>query len=171
MDMLKHAWDGYQQAFTAQRKLIEKDIKRRQSDIDALLERYMQTDNVTIQKALEVKISQQEQNKLTLKEKHRKTTKPKADFETQARTLLDFLLSPYNIWDKSDQATKRTLLKLIFGGHLVYGKKTGARTLDTPYLFKVIQELKDHVKKNSDTEGQMVRPRSVKPIIKIVLLQ
>jgi len=163
MDMFKEAWLKFQSIVDNHRKTINASISALEDDIEKLVSRLIETDNQTIIKAIEKKISKLEQDKLVLIEQRDNTSKPKRDFASQARTAIEFILNPYNTWVNGDFYTRRVVLKLGFGDHLHYHKETGARTKGLPYLFEVIQGFSKGENGEDTPMCEMVRMAGLEP--------
>ena len=165
MDLFKDAWDQFQNAVTHRRKTFNDSIRALEAEMDKLVTRLVETENQTIIKAIEAKISKLEQDKLILIEKRDDNAAPKRDFAAQARTAVEFLLNPYNTWKNGDFYTRRVVLKLAFGDHLHFHRDTGARTTGLPYLFETIQRFRGKAHDVNTPMYDMVRPRRLKSLL------
>jgi len=130
--MFRHAWDirsaqSQQDAKTGAQQIAEID-----KQIDALLDRIVETQNATVIRAYETKIDAMEKEKIILQEKQLKKPAYKAtlgrDFDEMLELSLHFLANPWKIWERGDIDLRRMVLKLAFADRLAYCRETGPRT-------------------------------------------
>ncbi len=135
-------WWNYRQAQIAQRgQSMEKEIRKLDQSIEQLMDRLIETDSQTMIKAYEKRIKQLETDKAVLIEKSTQSLRPMRSYDAALRTALDFIASPYKLWDSGRLSDRRAVLKLAFPGGFQYHRNTGLRTAETPLPFKVLGRL------------------------------
>ncbi len=135
-------WWNYRQAQIAQRgQSMEKEIRKLDQSIEQLMDRLVETDSQTMIKAYEKRVKQLETDKAVLIEKSTQSLRPMRSYDAALRTALDFIATPYKLWDSGRLCDRRAVLKLAFPGGLQYHRNTGLRTAETPLPFKVLGAL------------------------------
>jgi site-specific DNA recombinase len=69
-------------------------------------------------------------------------TFPERSFDEMFELAMNFLSSPYKIWEKANCTLKRVVLRLVFASPVEYDRKEGVRTLNTTLPFKALDYLK-----------------------------
>ncbi len=147
-------WWNYRQAQIAQRgQSMEKEIRKLDQSIEQLMDRLIETDSQTMIKAYEKRIKQLETDKAVLIEKSTQSLRPMRSYDAALRTALDFIASPYKLWDSGRLCDRRAVLKLAFPGGLQYHRNTGLRTAETPLPFKVLGGLTGKQIELAEREG------------------
>lgn len=135
-------WWNYRQAQIAQRgQSMEREIKKLDSAIEQVMDRLIETDSQTMIKAYEKRIKQMETDKAVLVEKSTQSLRPMRSYDAALRTALDFIASPYKLWDSGRLSDRRAVLKLVFPGGFQYHRNIGLRTAETSLPFKVLGRL------------------------------
>ena len=136
--MFKDIWN--QRVKQAEQSLIsaKSQIRAIEKQIDALLMRIVDADSSTVIRAYEGKIAELEQNKLRLVDQISNFTKPSADLNKKLELALQFLASPWKLWENGEIALRRIVLKLAFKDPLQYHLNEGARTTNLSLPFKVL---------------------------------
>ena len=135
-------WWNYRQAQIAQRgQSMEKEIRKLDQSIEQLMDRLIETDSQTMIKAYEKRVKQMETDKAILVEKSSQSMRPMRSYDAALRTALDFIASPYKLWDSGRLSDRRAVLKLAFPGGFQYHRNRGLRTVETPLPFKVLGRL------------------------------
>lgn len=136
--MFRTAWNIRSAQSKQDMQTIEQQIAEIDKQIDALLDRIMETDNATVIKAYEQKIDGMEKQKIILQEKQGKQASPHRDFDDMLELSLQFLSKPWKLWESGDITLRRTLLKLAFTDRLSYCRETGPRTPQFSIPFKAL---------------------------------
>lgn len=132
-------WWNYRQAQITQRgQSMEKEIRKLDQSIEQLMDRLIETDSQTMIKAYENRIKKFETDKAVLVEKSTQSLRPMRSYDAALRTALDFIATPYKIWDSGRLSDRRAVLKLAFPSGFQYHRNTGLRTAETPLPFKVL---------------------------------
>lgn len=142
--MFKHAWN--QRSDQAQEILEsnQRQIKAVEKQVETLLERIMESSNVTVIRAYEGKIAELEHSKIILAEQLAKQAEPKGSFEGKLEPVLTFLSNPWKLWETGNIALRRTVLKLAFADRIQYDRNQGPRTPEIALPFKVLDMFADH---------------------------
>jgi DNA invertase Pin-like site-specific DNA recombinase len=164
MLMFKRAWEQMCDKVDAYTKSSEKALKDCQTQIDSYLSRLVETENQTVANALEGKITQLERKKLLLSEKKALRPKKRRPFDESLRTAMNFLLNPRDCWVLGDAHTRRTMLRLAFGGGLSYDIKGGVRTAQIAKPFQLIQRLSSMGSGKNMPEFEMVGGNGFEPL-------
>ncbi len=123
---------------------FKKQVKRLDKQIEQLLDRIVETDNKTVVKAYEKRITGLEKERILASEKAAKSSKPKHKFEDVLELSMGFLANPQKLWDSEHLISKRTVLKLAFADRLVYDRNKGYRTPKISMPFKVLRDISDN---------------------------
>ncbi|MXP26088.1 hypothetical protein GRI39_08570 [Altererythrobacter indicus] len=118
-----------------------------------LLDRIVDASSDSVVKAYEQRIAKLEREKLVWQEKSAKLGKPKHTFSEMFEHTLRFLANPSKLWENGDIIGRRTTLRLLFSGHLVYCRNEGFRTPETSNVFKALGEFSVSGKAMAETEG------------------
>ncbi len=122
-------------------------------DFAKVSDRLLETDSQTMIKAYEKRIKKFETDKAVLVEKSSQSMRPMRSYDAALRTALDFIASPYKLWDSGRLCDRRAVLKLAFPGGLQYHRNTGLRTAETPLPFKVLGGLTGKQIELAEREG------------------
>ncbi len=116
---------------------IKKDIIKTDKQIDQLLNRIVETENLTVVTAYEKKIAMLEKQKLISAEKLQNKEKPRHAFDELFELALQFLANPWNIWNSGQLHLRRVVLRLAFSRRISYHRSEGFRTPQATEPFKV----------------------------------
>jgi hypothetical protein len=119
-------------------RTIKLQITGIERDIEKTLNRLMDTNSQTVIGAFERKVEQLEKEKAVLTEKAVKQAHPKCSFEEQLEPALEFLTSPWKLWESGDIALRRLVLKLAFADRIKCCRNHGARTPEIALPFKAL---------------------------------
>ncbi|MEM7547696.1 MAG: recombinase family protein [Pseudomonadota bacterium] len=125
-------------------RALESQISDIERQIEGLMDRIMDASSATVVAAYEARLEKLERQKLELMEKVENTAPEKADRVSAFEPAMEFLVNPWNIYEKGSFALKRVVLKLVFLEGLRYNRKSGVRTAKTTFPFKVLGEIFDH---------------------------
>ena len=121
-----------------------------------VVDRLIEADNGAIIKAYEQKVSDLERQKLILKEKVAKCGTPARDYQSTFQTALKFLANPWNLWESGRIEDRRAMLKLVFGGKIVFDRFSGFQTPEISLPFKALGRI-------SGAEKEMVPQKGLEP--------
>jgi len=136
--MFKNAWDARLGQVQDTSKLVRRQIAETEKQIEGLIERIMKTNNDAVISAYETKINDLERSKHRFVENFDKQVPARGRFEEVLELSLEFLASPWKIWDSGDFALRRVLLRLAFTGGFSYHRNEGARTPEISLPFKAL---------------------------------
>jgi len=118
-------------------KASTKEILKLDADISNLVDRLSMTNNDSVASAIERGITEKEEYKKTLQNKHSLIDKKDINFETAVNGVLDFISNPYDAWITGDLIQKSRIQKLVFVRPLKYSKLKGFGTAEMSLPFSV----------------------------------
>ncbi|WP_373086912.1 recombinase family protein [Sneathiella sp.] len=136
--MFKDAWDMRLVETHDAKETIVKQLQDIEKQIEGLLDRIVDASSPSVIGAYEGRIAKLEREKILLNEQTRRIIPPKGRFEEFIELSLEFLSTPWNIYDNGDLLLKQTVLRLAFSEPLRYSRKEGYRTIETAFPFKVL---------------------------------
>nr|WP_276204882.1 MULTISPECIES: recombinase family protein [Pseudoalteromonas] len=136
--MFSKLWEHRERSAQEHKSSLEKSMKKLDREIEQYLDRIIDTQSSTVIKALEKRIEQMEQRKLLLEEQFTNAGQPMKPVDEMYRTALEFLSSPYKIWENGGLAEKRAVLKLTLNQRLSWDEKGMYRTPNFSLPFKVL---------------------------------
>ena len=110
-------------------------IRRLEKQIAQLLDRIVEASNDSVVAAHEKRSAKLEREKVLALEKLSATGKPKHTFEEWFERAMRFLANPWHVWDSSDLAMKKAVLRLAYAEPLPYCRNQGPRTPNLPFHF------------------------------------
>lgn len=155
--MMKDLWNRRQANVASQTKALKAALVKVEEQIDQAVERIVETTVPAVMRALEEKVQRLENDKLLLREKIANSATPPGDFERRLRTGLDFVSSPWKLWETGRIEDRRAVLKLTFAHSLRYKRGEGFRTPSMTLPFKVLGDF-------FSGEMEMARPKGFEPL-------
>lgn len=131
-------WEQRAAAAAQRRKTMSAEISQIDRKLEQLIDRIVATESATVIKAYEREIDGLERRKLLLTEKAGQCGRPLKSYDDTFRTTMDFLASPWKLWESDRLEDKRTVLKLAFAERLTYRRGEGFRTPEISMPFKVL---------------------------------
>ncbi len=132
------------------------EIGRIERKLSQVVDRLVEADSSTIVKAYEKRVEELERQKLILTEKIAKCGTPARDYQSSFQTALKFLANPWNLWESGRLEDRRAMLKLVFGGRIVFDRFEGFQTPEISLPFKALGAI-------SGPKKDMVRPAGLEP--------
>lgn len=129
-------WDQRAAAAAQRHKTMSAEISQIDRKLEQLIDRIVATESTTVIKAYEGEIDGLERRKLLLTEKVSECGRPLKSYDETFRTTMDFLASPWKLWESNRLEDKRTVLKLAFAERLTYRRGEGFRTPEISMPFK-----------------------------------
>ncbi len=136
--LFKDMWNEQLAQTANTEKSFKQQIGKLDKQIEQILDRIIDSDNPTVIKAYEKKISNLEKEKLLAEEKAVKNIGPRHKFEDVLELSMSFLANPQKLWASDHLISKRTVLKLAFSDHLTYQLNEGYRTPKMSLPFSVL---------------------------------
>src|SRR5690606_12707927 len=99
---------------------LKGNIAQIEKQIEALLDRIVDSGNTTVIAAYEKRISKLEREKVLAQERLATNGKPRLTLEESFEHALAFLSSPWSLWRNSDLIGRKTVLRLAFLEPLAY---------------------------------------------------
>ncbi len=136
--MFRDIWDARIAQAADASKTLKKDIHKIETQIEALLDRIVESTTSSVVAAYEKRIGKLEKEKILLQETMAKSGQPVRTLEESFELALRFLSSPWNIWKNSSLPWQKTVLRLAFAEPVRYCRNQGVRTPKTSFPFKVL---------------------------------
>ena len=138
----------------AQMRLEIGQIERKLAQV---VDRLVEADSGAIVRAYEQKVDELERQKLILAEKIAQCGTPARDYQSTFQTALKFLANPWNLWETGRLEDRRAMLKLVFGGNIVFDRFEGFQTPEISLPFKALGAI-------SGAEKEMVPATGFEPV-------
>ncbi len=159
--MFADAWEArLADAHTAKAEFTRR-LKAVDEQIEGLLDRVVEASSPSVVSAYEGRIAKLEREKIILKERANRSVPPKGHLEEFIELSLRFLANPWNIYEKGGVDIRHAVLRLAFTQPLKYCRKTGYRTPETSFPFKVLAGF-------SGQNGEMVPPEGIEHLYLVV---
>ena len=113
-EMFRDAWDMRLAQASEAKKTLKAQIGKLEKQIDQLLDRIVDANSDSVVSAYEKRIAKLEREKLLAQEQLAKTGSPRHTLEESFEHAMSFLANPWKIWNNSDYALKKTVLRLAF---------------------------------------------------------
>ena len=136
--MFEELWNHRLDFQRSRRRSLEAQVVKTQRQIEQLLDRIVEAESSTLIGAYEKRIQALERDKLAMQEKIASCGRPVRGFDETFRTAMDFLSSPWKLWDSQALEDKRAVLKLAFADNLAWVRNEGFRTAKTTLPFNVL---------------------------------
>ncbi|MCR9089229.1 MAG: recombinase family protein [Rhodobacteraceae bacterium] len=137
-DMFTDLWDMRHARAELERKTLEAQAAKIDKDIEALVDRLIETASPSVSQRIEARVSQLEREKLLIAEQ---IEKPLPNSGTAAELFehaLLFLANPWKIWEKGSLQVRRMVLRLVFAEPISYSPEQGVRTPKTTIPFRYL---------------------------------
>ncbi len=131
--MIRDLWDAKLGTSREEKTLLRVEIGNLEKNVTQLLERVIEAESTAIIRAYEGKIEALERKKLILLEKVEKCGTPARDYQSSFQTALKFLSNPWNLWETGRIEDRRAMMKLVFGGRIIFDRKSGFQTPDISF--------------------------------------
>ncbi|MGJ8530093.1 recombinase family protein, partial [Maritalea sp.] len=136
--MFKDAWNGRLSVMQTERLEWKRRANAAEKDILKLVDRILETESQTVQKAIEAKIEKLEREKIVLVEKAAEPLPNVGRFEECIELALQFLSRPWDIYKNGSFAVRQTVLRLVFSQPLTFTPDGVYGTIKTTLPFKVL---------------------------------
>ncbi len=136
--MFEFAWDLRQGRSKEIKVEINRQIDELDSKIAKLVDRVVDSDVPRITEAYEKRIEEMEQQKLIMVEKRENGAGPKHTFSQMFELAMNFLSSPWKLWESGDLTLRRMVLKLAFPEPIEHDRKTGCLNPKKATIFSVL---------------------------------
>lgn len=156
-EMFQDFWKKRANAGRERITLMRVEIGQIERKLAQVVDRLVEADSGAIVRAYEQKVDELERQKLILAEKIAKCGTPARDYQSTFQTALKFLANPWNLWESGRLEDRRAMLKLVFGGKIVFDRFEGFQTPEISLPFKALGRI-------SGAEKEMVRPTGFEPV-------
>ena len=155
--MFKDLWESRLASGEARARTLKTELEKTGKQIEQFLDRIADTNIPSVISTYEKRILNLEEQKILISEKIENSGQPIRGFDETLRTSLEFLASPWNLWDSERLEDKRMVLKLAFADRLTYVRNEGFRTANPTLPFKVLAGF-------AGSKGSMVEARGIEPL-------
>lgn len=155
--MLRSWWDSLLANGDGQRKALNAQLAKVEREIGTFLERIVDAKVPTVIAAYEERIAKLEDEKIVIRERAAKVSRPASNFDDVVRTAVAFLANPCNLWRSGRLEDRQAVLKLTFADRLRYTRNQGFRTADLSLPFKVFGGFEGG-------ENKMAHPTGFEPV-------
>jgi site-specific DNA recombinase len=155
--MFKELWEHRLSQGEAQAKALSAQLVKIERQVSQFLERILDASVPSVIGAYEDRVRKLEEDKLVIKERMANVARPASSFEDTLRTALDFISSPWNLWNSERLEDRRAVLKLTFADRLRYMRNEGFRTAKLSLPFNVMGGI-------LGGENKMARPKGFEPL-------
>ena len=155
--IFRDLWDRRTHESRERRAALKTEANGVDKKINQILDRIVEAENTTVIKAYERKIDELEREKLVLAEKISKCGTVAKSYDEALQTSLDFISSPWNLWETGDLADRRAMAKLVFADKLIYRRENGFQTPEISLPFKALRDF-------SVTDKEMAHPTGFEPV-------
>ncbi len=136
--MFEDLWNRRLTQAESQSKALSAQLVKVERQVAQFLERILDASVPSVVKAYEERVRKLEEEKLLIKERMANMSRPARSFDETLRTALEFIASPWKLWDSKRLEDQRTVLKLTFADQLRYARNKGFRTANLSLPFNVI---------------------------------
>ena len=136
--MFRGAWDQRQAQSHQAVKALQDSIKGIDKQIEALVDRIVESTTGAVVTAFEERIATLERKKVLANERLLSAGRPRHAFEESFEHAMRFLSSPWKIWTSGSLALKKTVLRLAFAERISYCRNQGLRTPEIAMPFKAL---------------------------------
>lgn len=155
--IFRDLWDRRTKESKERRAALKLEAVSVDKKIGQFLDRIVDADNTTVIRAYERKIDELEREKLILAENIAKCGTVARGYDEVLQTSLDFIASPWNLWETGNLEDRRAMAKLVFADHLIYCRENGLQTPEISLPFKALKEI------SAPKEG-MAHPSGFEPL-------
>ncbi|WP_082239345.1 recombinase family protein [Rhizobium leguminosarum] len=155
-DIFREKWEKQSVGSRERIALLQQEMSSTGKSIELLIDRIANSPNRELIEAYEARLVDLQRKKAELSEKILNTGQKLPDFDSTLRTALDFLASPWKLWETGNLEDRRILRKLVFTEHLRYAPESGFRTAETTLPFKVLADI-------AARNVEMVGPEGLEP--------
>jgi site-specific DNA recombinase len=155
--IFRDLWDDQASKAKERKKAMAKELTEIDRKVAQVVDRIVDAESKTVIGALEKRLDEMEQRKLLLAENIAKCGTPVRDYDESFRTSMEFLASPWILWESDSLEDRRAAVKLTFSDQLKYDRKTGFRTPEISLPFKALRGI-------SDDNEVMAHPKGFEPL-------
>jgi site-specific DNA recombinase len=154
--IFRDLWDDQAGKAKERKKAMTKEVIEIDRKAAQVVDRIVDAESKTVIGALEKRLDELEQRKLLLAENIAKCGTPTRDYDETFRTSMEFLASPWILWESDLLEDRRAAVKLTFSDQLKYDRKEGFRTPQISLPFKALRDI-------CDCNEVMARPAGFEP--------
>ena len=138
--MVRHVWDARLEQTKTLKASLTKHIHEADRQIEKIMDRLLATTNDAMIHRYETKINGLERDKARYTDQITHLDAPKTDtYQAALEPALKIVTNPWKLWEISDIALRRLILKLAFAERLNYDRNTGPRTAKISIPFRALE--------------------------------
>lgn len=138
--MFSHCWDLQLRQAQETVKHYGDQARQLESEIEKVVDRMLEVSNPRALKAFEDRIERLEQEKLIARERASKKPLPQRPFAEMFELSLQFLSSPYKIWENGHSEVRQLVIRLAFSRPLTYDRETACLNSEKSCIFKFLED-------------------------------
>ena len=154
--MFSKIWNVRCEGLKTQHEKRGETIATLDTKISVLIKRIVDSTSDRVISAYEKEIDSLEAQKRLLTDQAEHALEPSKPFETAFRAAMEFLSSPWKLWESGDYQQKRLLLKLAVPNPIPYCKENGFSNREFSLPFSILGGM--HMQKN-----KLVGPEGFEP--------
>ena len=154
--MFSKIWNARCAGLKDQHKKRGESITALDAKISVLIKRIMASTSERVVDAYEKEIDVIEAQKRLLTDQAAQALEPAKPFEIAFKSAMEFLSSPWELWDSGDYQQQRLLLKLAVPKPIPYCKENGFSNREFTLPFNILGDLSMH-------ENKLVGPEGLEP--------
>jgi site-specific DNA recombinase len=139
--MFRDLWDQREEAMKKHGQSMKAELSQVERKIEQLMDRLVEADSESVIRAYEKRIGSLERERLVMREKIEKCGKLIDTYEESFEHSMNFLSSPWKIWENGSIEHRQTVLKLAFADQLSYDREHGFRTPEISLPFKALGDI------------------------------
>ena len=155
-DIFRTTWDSRASSANQTRIQLQREKGEVGRQINLFVDRILATSLPEVTSAYEQRIRDLKLRQAEIEEQLRVCQGQQPDFDETFRTAIDFLASPWKLWDSDRLEDRRAVLKLTFAGNIQYCKEQGFRTAETTLPFNMLEAIRTQ-------ESGLVEPIGIEP--------
>ena len=144
--LFRKRWDEAETKVKETRASMKLEIAAIEKQVAQFLDRIVASDSDAVIGAYERKIEELERKKLVIAEKTARCGTVARSYDESLRTALEFLGSPWKLWENGSLEDKRIVQKLVLASHLEYDWNGYVRTAELSLPFKMLGTVYDREK-------------------------
>lgn len=124
-NIFREIWEKRSAGSAERTASVRREIGSTEKSIGLLIDRIANASNPELVQVYESRLVDLQRQKIALSEKFQNSAQNLPDFDSTLRTALEFLASPYNLWETGNVEDRRAVRKLVFTEHLEYAPELG----------------------------------------------
>ena len=149
-------WEKRTGAIERQRRAMRTEIQQLERQAERAVDLLVEAEGDVLTKNLEKRLQKIERSKALLEEKIKSCGRALPTFEDGARTAIQYIGNPCNLWDSERLEDKRLAVKLAFSERPRYTRENGFLETELSLPIKLLTQI-------DDSGSKMVGPEGLEP--------